>query len=100
METLKHSMNCAALSVHADPIDCTCGLQWRIALQTEQTMHAAWRKRAEEAEKQLRSLREELLTIADFAVGNGDVCEIIARRARAALKAPERSLDSSADRGQ
>jgi hypothetical protein len=26
-----------------------------------------------------------LITIADFAVGHGDVCEIIAQRARAAL---------------
>ena len=30
--------------------------------------------------------RAALHTIADFAVGNGDVCEIIARRARKALE--------------
>lgn len=31
-------------------------------------------------------LIETLQTIADFAVGNGDVCEIIAKRARAAIR--------------
>lgn len=34
----------------------------------------------------ISDLTETLGTIADFAVGNGDVCEIIARRARAALR--------------
>lgn len=38
---------------------------------------------------ELERLRSTLRTIADFAVGNGDVCEIIARRARAALNPPE-----------
>jgi len=33
-------------------------------------------------------LTAALGTIADFDTGNGDVCEIIARRARAALSAP------------
>lgn len=46
---LTHARSCPALTPMSDA-DCTCGLQWRIALQTEQTMHAAWRKRAEEAE--------------------------------------------------
>lgn len=32
------------------------------------------------------TMYETLQTIADFAVGNGDVCEIIARRARAAIR--------------
>ena len=32
---------------------------------------------------------DALRSIADFAVGNGDVCEIIARRARAVLRAVE-----------
>lgn len=32
-----------------------------------------------------QALIDCLKTIADFAVGNGDVCEIIARRARKAL---------------
>jgi len=34
-------------------------------------------------------LLETLQTIAAFAVGNGDVCEIIARRARAAIAKAE-----------
>jgi hypothetical protein len=46
---LEHGMNCPHRTPNSDD-DCTCGLRWRIALQTEQTMHAAWRKRAEEAE--------------------------------------------------
>jgi hypothetical protein len=33
--------------------DCTCCLEERKALATEQTMHRAWRKRAEEAEAKL-----------------------------------------------
>jgi hypothetical protein len=33
----------------------------------------------------VQQLEETLQTIADFAVGHGDVCEIIAKRARAAL---------------
>lgn len=49
---LEHGMNCDALIPGNDEA-CTCGLKWRIALQTEQTMHAAWRKRAEEAEDAL-----------------------------------------------
>ena len=49
---LSHGMNCSALTPGHDD-DCTCGLKWRISLQTEQTMSSAWRKRAEEAEQQL-----------------------------------------------
>lgn len=48
-----HGMNCAAWKNSlgeecGDP--CTCGLIWRERLATAETMHAAWRKRAEEAE--------------------------------------------------
>lgn len=49
-EPLTHRLNCPAWhndhghEVNAE--DCTCGLHWRLALQTEQ----AWRKRADEAE--------------------------------------------------
>lgn len=39
--------------------------------------------------RQETRLRYELGTIADFAVGNGDVCEVIARRARAAIAPKE-----------
>lgn len=42
--------------------------------------------RLAEAEKALEAKDEVLRTIANFAVGNGDVCEIIAKRARAALR--------------
>ncbi len=52
-EQLTHGRNCPALAMRGD--ECTCGLEWRIKLQTEQTMHAAWRKRAEEAEAQLNA---------------------------------------------
>ena len=45
-------------------------------------------KRLEQHERDqatIRALTEALETIASFAPGNGDVCEIIAKRARAAL---------------
>lgn len=61
-EQLVHGMNCAAWhSEHGQEIngeDCTCGLRLRIYVQTEQTLHAAWRKRAEEAEGQLAAATE------------------------------------------
>lgn len=56
MDKLTHGMNCPGTMNDMDQ-DCTCGLKWRIELQTEQTMHAAWRKRAEEAETQLAALK-------------------------------------------
>jgi hypothetical protein len=52
-EALKHTRSCPQLNPISDE-PCTCGLQWRIALQTEVEMHNAWRKRAEEAEAVLR----------------------------------------------
>ena len=59
-ETMKHSMNCGATGFDGyDVGECTCGLTWRIQLRTEQEMHAAWRKRAEEAEKELSEARHE-----------------------------------------
>jgi hypothetical protein len=36
-------------------------------------------------DEEITRLREALETIASFAPGNGDVCEIIAQRARQAL---------------
>lgn len=42
----EHTRSCPALIKDA----CTCGLEWRIRVATEQQLHAAWRKRAEEAE--------------------------------------------------
>lgn len=55
-QKLTHERACPALARPLED-DCTCGLQWRIQLQTEQTLHAAWRKRAEEAEAELAILR-------------------------------------------
>lgn len=56
MPDMSHTISCPAHPGSDD--DCTCGLVHRIALATEQEMHAAWRKRAEEAESELAALRE------------------------------------------
>jgi hypothetical protein len=53
---LTHTRSCPMLTPLSDE-RCTCGLEYRIALATEQEMHAAWRKRAEEAEAELLNLR-------------------------------------------
>lgn len=45
---LQHTRSCANLANRDE--SCTCGLNWRVDLQTEREMHAAWRKRAEQAE--------------------------------------------------
>jgi hypothetical protein len=61
VEELDHKRNCAAWKdVHGYDAggSCTCGLRWRVMLQTEQAMHAAWRKRAEESESELAAFRE------------------------------------------
>ena len=59
-DDLRHGRNCSAFhTIHGREVNvegCTCGLKWRIALSTEQTMHAAWRKRGEEAEAELSRL--------------------------------------------
>jgi hypothetical protein len=47
---LTHARSCSA-GYTDNP--CTCALNERKALSTEQAMHAAWRKRAEEAEAAL-----------------------------------------------
>ena len=46
----------------------------------------ALRDERDTQEARVKRLEAALQIIADFAVGNGDVCEIIAKRARAALK--------------
>ena len=46
---LTHSRSCPELTPLSED-RCTCGLEYRKQLATEQSMHAAWRKRAEEAE--------------------------------------------------
>lgn len=48
---LEHRRSCPCLNPEAYLNECTCGLGWRVRLVTEQEHHAAWRKRAEEAEK-------------------------------------------------
>jgi len=52
MSDLTHTMHCTG-NIPMRESACTCGLKWRIMLRTEQEMHNAWRKRAEEAEKAL-----------------------------------------------
>lgn len=47
---LEHGLNCPGRYEAEWMQSCTCCFKWRVALQTEQTMSAAWRKRAEEAE--------------------------------------------------
>jgi hypothetical protein len=64
MDRLTHSMNCPGTLNDMDQ-DCTCGLQWRIALQTERVMHAAWRKRAAEAEARVRQLEKLNTALSD-----------------------------------
>ncbi len=50
-----HGINCAARNPSQD---CTCGLQSRQETQTAETMYAAWRKRAEEAEAEVERPRK------------------------------------------
>ncbi len=62
---VQRGMNCACLSGEHE--HCTCGYEWRVKLQTEQTMHAAWRKRAEEAEAENLRLTEQVSSLLDTA---------------------------------
>lgn len=61
-DTMTHTRSCNALTPGED---CTCCLEVRKALGTEQAMHAAWRKRAEEDEIEILRLRSALNDIAD-----------------------------------
>ena len=54
VEQLTHTRSCGALTPGED---CTCCLQERQNTQTAETMHAAWRKRAEEAEQDRDTLK-------------------------------------------
>lgn len=56
-EQLDHTRSCSA--GWDCESQCTCGLEFRIQLQTEQEMHSAWRKRAEESEAEVAQLRQE-----------------------------------------
>lgn len=51
----QHGRNCRFWNDQYET-DCNCGLRYRIELQTEREMHAAWRKRAEEAEAVINAL--------------------------------------------
>lgn len=70
---MRHGMNCPA-GTPGYETDCKCGLHWRDLLQTEREMHAAWRKRATEAEErendalsELARLRGERDSLSAFA---------------------------------
>ena len=54
-DLIGHSLNCPELTPLSDE-RCTCALQERRWLRTEQELHNAWRKRAEEAERKLIEL--------------------------------------------
>jgi hypothetical protein len=51
---------------HAASVPATALPSEDAALGTERTMHAAWRKRAEQAEKELEEVRHELLCVDDI----------------------------------
>ena len=61
---LAHRRNCGYFD---QEIGCTCCLKERTALRTEQEMHAAWRKRAEEAERHITDIEAENATLARTA---------------------------------
>lgn len=63
MTEFGHTRSCPALNPYED---CICGLAYRIQLQTEQEMHNAWRKRAEEAELRAAASQAALLEIMDL----------------------------------
>lgn len=59
---LTHGRNCPAMGNSfpiGDESDCTCGLRWRIYLQTEQTMRDVWEKRALTAESEASLARKK-----------------------------------------
>ncbi len=60
---LEHGRNCPALNPCRED-ECRCGLKYRVHLQTEQAMSAAWRKRAEEAEQKLERNAEVMMAIS------------------------------------
>ncbi len=51
---LTHSRACPAITPNNEDA-CTCGLKWRIQVQTEQNLRDAWMKRAMEAEQGLQA---------------------------------------------
>lgn len=59
-EQIFHTRSCR---VYEDM--CTCGFIYRVYLQTEQEISAAWRKRAEEAEGRIRELEADKEALAE-----------------------------------
>lgn len=74
-----HGMNCPtwknAQGHEVNSEDCTCGYRFRIHIQTEQNLRAAWMKRAAEAEAELRAQDDQWKTwgIIEIAVRNPNV---------------------------
>lgn len=64
VKVFEHTSSCGYWR-EQDKGDCTCGLDWRIKLQTEREQYNAWRKRAMEAERELVVTRAELDGIKD-----------------------------------
>jgi hypothetical protein len=81
---MTHGMNCPGL-IPGNEEACTCGLEWKIALQTEGEMHTAWRKRAEEAEKELSDAKHEASCRDDIKLDQplaGIIADLQAERER------------------
>jgi hypothetical protein len=75
-EPMTHSRGCPCSYGEPEDPCCTCGLKHRIVLQTEQEMHAAWRKRAEEAEADLAAKDAEIVSLKLLQGGSYQIGEI------------------------
>ena len=101
-EQLTHTRSCAALTPGET---CTCCLQERQNTQTAETMHAAWRKRAEEAEMERDRLAEclsEAVKMTEAAWSELSYSERAELKPtldcwRAALKTPNAELRGRSD---
>ena len=107
-DALRHTDSCPQRVMASDD-PCTCGLQWRDALATEQTMHAAWRKRAEEVERDLAARDAEIgrlrkvlycISVVDQGCGGNltypEMVESAKEQATAAL-APQPATEAKPD---
>ena len=66
---MEHGMNCPH---HADKDEaCTCAL-------TERTMHAAWRKRAEEAETRIAALEAQVKSLTADRDAQAEAVRVLA----------------------
>lgn len=96
---MDHTRTCANLANRDEA--CTCGLRWRIELQTEREMHQAWRKRAEESEAKSILISEALrgaqrIIERDFPNGQLaiDICKALAAPARGEAREPRTAAGS------